>query len=116
MPRATTAKIRSVLIDVGRLGPRCRRRLTSYDGSYPVSVREYGASLQLVLDRATTMGEPVRYVEAWNEPNNQGAQTALRAAQADELGGRALRRAATLHGDCRESRRFSGRGRLREGI
>jgi len=74
-------KFEAWLIDVGRLGLVADVGLTSYDGSYPVSVREYGASLQLVLDRATTMGEPVRYVEAWNEPNNQGAQTALRAAQ-----------------------------------
>ncbi len=69
------------LIDVSGLGLVPDVGLTSYDGSYPVSVSDYAASLRLVLARARAMGHPVPYVEAWNEPNNQGAQTALRAAQ-----------------------------------
>jgi hypothetical protein len=74
-------KFEAWLIDVSSLGLVPDVGLTSYDGSYPVSVSEYQMSLQLVLARARAMGHPVAYVEAWNEPNNQGAQTALGAAR-----------------------------------
>jgi hypothetical protein len=74
-------KFEAWLTDVGELGLVPDVGLTSYDGSYPMSVGEYQASLQLMLGRAREMGNPVQYLEAWNEPNNQGAQTALRAAQ-----------------------------------
>ncbi len=74
-------KFEAWLSDVGRLGLVSDLALTSYDGSYPATVAEYEASLRLILDRARALGHPVRYVEAWNEPNNQGAQTAARAAR-----------------------------------
>jgi hypothetical protein len=74
-------KFEAWLIDVSRLGLVPDVGLTSYDGSYPANVQEYRASLQLMLERAREMGHPVQYLEAWNEPNNQGAQTAVRAAQ-----------------------------------
>ncbi len=74
-------KFEAWLIDVGRLGLIPDVGVTSYDGRYPASVSEYQASLRLILQRAKVMGHPAPYVEAWNEPNNQGALTALRAAQ-----------------------------------
>ncbi len=74
-------KFEAWLLDVSRLGLVADVGLTSYDGIYPVSVTEYGVRLRLILDLARAMGHPVRYLEAWNEPNNQGAQTAVRAAQ-----------------------------------
>ncbi len=74
-------KFEAWLTDVGKLGLLSDVGLTSYDDSYPRSVGEYRASLRLMLERARAMGHPVRYVEAWNEPNNQGAQTAPLAAQ-----------------------------------
>jgi hypothetical protein len=55
--------------------------MTSYDGVYPQTPGAYAAGLRQLLDRATAMGHPIRYVEAWNEPNGQGKETALRAAQ-----------------------------------
>jgi hypothetical protein len=74
-------KFEAWLTDVGELGLVPEIGVTSYDGSYPAGVQEYLKSLRLLLDRARAMGHPVQYVEAWNEPNNQGAQTAHRAAQ-----------------------------------
>ncbi|HEY2572399.1 MAG TPA: hypothetical protein VGI27_13055, partial [Solirubrobacteraceae bacterium] len=55
--------------------------LTSYDGVHPGSAGEYLARLEAILDRAAAMGYPLAYIEAWNEPNNQGAQTATTAAE-----------------------------------
>ena len=82
-------KFEAWLTDVGELGLVPEIGVTSYDGSYPAGVQEYLQSLRLLLDRARAMGHRVRYLEAWNEPNNQGAQTAHRAAQltnaADQL-------------------------------
>lgn len=69
------------LTDVGKLGIVPEIALTSYDGVYPITVKDYETRLRLLLDRARAMGHPVQYVEAWNEPNNQGRQTALQAAQ-----------------------------------
>lgn len=66
--------------DVGKLGLVPELAVTSYDGSYPQTVGEYEANLRLLLERARAIGHPVRYVEAWNEPNNQGSETAVRAA------------------------------------
>ncbi len=74
-------KLEAWLTDVGKLGLVPEIALTSYDGLYPQSVQEYERGLRLMLDRARTLGHPFRYVEAWNEPNNQGAETAQKAAQ-----------------------------------
>ncbi len=74
-------KLEAWLTDVGKLGLVPEIALTSYDGVYPQTMKEYESGLRLMLDRARTMGHPFRYVEAWNEPNNQGAQTAQKAAQ-----------------------------------
>jgi hypothetical protein len=54
--------------------------LTSYDHVYPSSPAEYVASLEAILGRAGAMGYPIAYVEPWNEPNNQGGESAATAA------------------------------------
>ncbi len=83
-PAGSRVKFENWLRDVGELGLSADVGLTSYDGSYPASAGDYGARLAEVLRRATALGEPVRYVEAWNEPNNQGRESpAVAAAFAD---------------------------------
>jgi hypothetical protein len=74
-------RLEAWLSDVGGLGLRPDVALTSYDGVHPQTPSEYEASLRQLLDRAAAMGHPIQYVEAWNEPNNQGNETALKAAQ-----------------------------------
>jgi hypothetical protein len=74
-------RLEAWLEDVADLGLVPDVALTSYDGIYPQSTAEYEASLQQLLERARAMGRPLSYVEAWNEPNNQGALPAVRAAQ-----------------------------------
>lgn len=74
-------KLEAWLTDVGSLGLVPEIALTSYDGVYPQTLGEYQTRLSELLDLARAMGHPVRYVEAWNEPNGQGAQTAAHAAQ-----------------------------------
>jgi hypothetical protein len=74
-------RLEAWLGDVAGLGLVGEIALTSYDGIYPQSAAEYEVSLQQLLERARAMGRPLSYVEAWNEPNNQGAQPAARAAQ-----------------------------------
>jgi hypothetical protein len=74
-------KLEAWLTDVGELGLEPEIALTSYNGRYPETVEEYQRALGLILDRARTLGHPFRYVEAWNEPNNQGAESARKAAQ-----------------------------------
>ena len=54
--------------------------LTSYDGVYPDSPSEYRAQLEQILARASAMGHPISYLEAWNEPNGQGGESAANAA------------------------------------
>jgi hypothetical protein len=54
--------------------------LTSYDGIYPSSPTVYKESLERLLTQAGAAGTPIRYVEAWNEPNNQGKEPAATAA------------------------------------
>ena len=54
--------------------------LTSYDGTYPASAAAYVSSLQALLGLGVAIGYPIRYVEAWNEPNDQGRMPASRAA------------------------------------
>jgi hypothetical protein len=68
------------LEDVRSLGLIPVVALTSYDGVYPGSLADYPARLEALLDRAGAMGYPIAYIEPWNEPNNQGAQSAASAA------------------------------------
>ncbi|HSZ70432.1 MAG TPA: hypothetical protein VK756_08720 [Solirubrobacteraceae bacterium] len=75
------AKFEAWLRDVKQLGLSADVGVTSYDGSYPASAAQYEASLAAILGRARdAIGEPVDYVEAWNEPNNQGHEPAAVAA------------------------------------
>ncbi len=68
------------LRDVAGVGLIPDVALTSYTGKYPSSQTEYQVQLEKLLDRAQSMGHPIRYLEAWNEPNNQGNEPALDAA------------------------------------
>jgi hypothetical protein len=69
---------------------------TSYDGVRPSSPGEYERALAALLATAASVGGPAAYVEAWNEPNNQGHEApATAAAFADSAD--ALCRA---RGDC----------------
>jgi hypothetical protein len=69
------------LRDVHSLGIAPVLALTSYTSAYPGSVDEYGPGLEAVLVDAARAGAPIGYVEAWNEPNNQGREEAVKAAQ-----------------------------------
>jgi hypothetical protein len=74
------SEFRSWLTDISNLNLTPDVALTSYDGIYPSSSAEYQTSLEQILDQASNMGHPIRYLEAWNEPNNQGNESALNAA------------------------------------
>jgi hypothetical protein len=69
------------LRDVHSLGLAPVLALTSYTSAYPGSVGEYEPALEAVLADAARAGDPIGYVEAWNEPNNQGGEDAAKAAQ-----------------------------------
>ncbi|MGA2454570.1 MAG: hypothetical protein ABSG93_13725 [Solirubrobacteraceae bacterium] len=69
------------LIDVRGLGLAPVIALTSYTGSYPTSAGEYQRALEALLDEAASGGAPIGYVESWNEPNNQGRETAVKAGE-----------------------------------
>lgn len=68
------------LQDVASLGLTPDIALTSYDRVYPRSPGEYALRLGQILTQARALGHPLPYVEAWNEPNNQGHLTAAVAA------------------------------------
>jgi hypothetical protein len=71
--------------DVGSLGLIPDLALTSFDGVHPSSPAEYKTLLADALNEARALGHPIQYLEAWNEPNNQGAEPpALAAAFANE--------------------------------
>jgi len=69
------------LRDVRRLGLAPVLALTSYTGVYPDTGREYRPQLEQVLDEGARAGAPIGYVEAWNEPNNQGDEPAGKAGE-----------------------------------
>ena len=68
------------LDDITSMGLTPDVGLTSYNGAYPSSSTEYKIHLKELLSQAKAMGHPLRYVEAWNEPNNQGNESAVNAA------------------------------------
>jgi hypothetical protein len=78
--REYLTRFESWLTDVAGIGLVPVLALTSYTGKYPSSLVEYQAQLEVLLDRARAMGYPIRYLEAWNEPNNQGKVSAVDAA------------------------------------
>jgi hypothetical protein len=69
------------LIDIAGMGLVPDVALTSYDGVYPSSPSEYESHLQEILSTASALGHPIRYIESWNEPNGQGMESAITAAQ-----------------------------------
>ena len=69
------------LEDVRSLGLAPVVALTSYTNVYPSSAGEYQQRLEALLDEAAHGGDPIGYVEAWNEPNNQGSETAGKAGE-----------------------------------
>jgi hypothetical protein len=68
------------LEDTSSMGLTPVLSLTSYDHVYPGSPGDYLPRLQAILNRAGAMGYPIAYVEPWNEPNNQGGESAATAA------------------------------------
>ncbi len=69
------------LRDVRSLGLAPVIALTSYTHAYPGSAGEYARGLEAILEDAAQAGSPIAYVEAWNEPNDQGAETAVKAGE-----------------------------------
>lgn len=69
------------LQDVRALGLAPVLALTSYTGAYPNTAPEYRQGLEGLLAAADRAGAPVSYVEAWNEPNDQGNEPAARAGE-----------------------------------
>jgi hypothetical protein len=69
------------LQDVRSLGLAPVLALTSYNGAYPDTSGEYQRELERLVGQADRLEAPVGYVEAWNEPNNQGNEPAARAAE-----------------------------------
>jgi hypothetical protein len=74
------SEFESWLSDVSELGLIPDVALSSYDGVYPSSSAEYQRMLEQVLERAREAGHPIAYLEAWNEPNSQGNESAVKAA------------------------------------
>jgi hypothetical protein len=68
------------LEDAHQLGLMLDLSLTSYDEAYPSTSAEYQRALEQLLAEAKLKGDDIRYVEPWNEPNNQGAEPAVNAA------------------------------------
>jgi hypothetical protein len=103
--------------DVGLLRLTPVLALTSFDGVRPATPARYAASLRALLDRAAALGVPVPYVEAWNEPNDQGREPAAAAAaladaaQAVCEGGR---RCTVIAGDFEDRRSLPGYERAYE--
>ncbi len=69
------------LLDVHRLGLTPVLALSSYDRDRPAPAASYAVALTAVLALADALGVAIPYVEAWNEPNNQGHEPAAAAAR-----------------------------------
>jgi hypothetical protein len=70
------------LSDVGAAGLTPVLALTSFVGGEPLpGPAAYAAALRETLARARELGTPVAWVEAWNEPNDQGRAGPQRAAE-----------------------------------
>jgi hypothetical protein len=69
------------LKDVRALGLTPVLALTSYTSVYPTSAREYQVGLEGLLAAADRAGVSVSFLEAWNEPNNQGNEPAAKAGE-----------------------------------
>jgi hypothetical protein len=69
------------LDDIRSLGLAPVLALTSYTPVHPSAAGEYEQELEAFLAVAAGAGAPVGYVEAWNEPNNQGNELAFKAGE-----------------------------------
>jgi hypothetical protein len=69
------------LDDVHSLGLAPVLALTSYTGVYPSAPDEYRPLFEELLEQAAGVGEPIGYVEAWNEPNVQGDEPTGKAGE-----------------------------------
>ncbi len=78
--RSYRERFEAWLKDVASLHLIADVALTSYTGAYPSSAADYEAQLRGILDRSSALGHPVRYLEPWNEPNNQGHVSAIDGA------------------------------------
>ena len=58
--------------EAGEMGLTLELAPTSYNGVYPSSPGTYRSALSELLNQAIAEGHPIRYVEPWNEPNQQG--------------------------------------------
>ncbi len=67
--------------DIRSLGLAPVLALTSYTREQPRSTGEYQRALEALLADAAAAGESIGYVEAWNEPNDQGEEPARRAGE-----------------------------------
>jgi len=87
---------------------------TTFDTSRPAEALGYGLQLETVLQRADQKlrekgGQPIAYVEPWNEPNNQGgypntAEAATPASFANEANAICMRLGCTvIAGDFEDS-------------
>ncbi len=69
------------LQDVRSLGLAPVLALTSYNDAYPDAAGEYRRELERLIGQADQVQAPVSYVEAWNEPNNQGDEPPAKAGE-----------------------------------
>ncbi|HVR05899.1 MAG TPA: hypothetical protein VMS02_07635 [Solirubrobacteraceae bacterium] len=74
------AELEAWLGDVAGLGLTADVALTSYDGVHPASPGEYALRLAQLLAWARELGHTIPYLEAWNEPDNQGREPPAAAA------------------------------------
>jgi hypothetical protein len=90
---------------IRRLGLTPVLALTSYSGVRPGGRGEYQSQLEAILDQAASAGEPVAYIESWNEPNNQGEETAVKAGEIANWADAVckLRRCQVIAGDLEDS-------------
>jgi len=84
------------IADVGALGLTPVLALSSYDGVRPRSPGDYERALEALLTAAASAGHSVAYVEAWNEPNNQGREAPATAASFADAADALCR----VRGDC----------------
>jgi hypothetical protein len=68
------------LNDAASMGLTLDVALTNYPSTpQPSSSAEYKTRMREVLNQAIAQGHPIAYIEPWNEPNNQGNETAVAA-------------------------------------
>jgi len=100
------------LNDVASMGLTTDVGLTSYTGRFNSGVSEYKERLKEILSLAEALKHPISYVEAWNEPNNQGKLSPERAAELTNAASSACEAAASkckvVAGDFEDSRGVKG--------